>query len=138
MLEEYINVLRKKNKIIMIALIAVSVLFVGMAIFAFSEFEISNETETKYDIEFEAETGDGDNGNINQVNDMSQNKEVGLLIICFCIVLCVLIICTTIGVIYGKSKNEDQKNRYKNAFYQEEEHIKKEEVSNGTSDENRT
>ena len=48
MLEEYINVLRKKNKIIMIALIAVSVLFVGMAIFAFSEFEISNETETKY------------------------------------------------------------------------------------------
>lgn len=115
MLKDYIKVLEIKYKIFLILFIIVSILFVGMTVFAFSEFEASKEVE--YDIEYEAETGDGDNGVITQINDMTSSKDSNVLFICIAVVLCVFIVSAVVGVIlYGKSKNESKKkneNNYK-------------------------
>ena len=118
MLKDYIKVIEKKYKIVLVLLIIVSILLVGMTIFAFSEFEITKETE--YEIAFEAETGDGDNGTITQNNDMSTNKDGKVLVICISVVICVLIICVLLGVVfYGKIKNENkEKNK---SYYKKEE-----------------
>lgn len=122
MLEDFIKVLKKRNLVLLIALIIVSCLLVGTVIFAFSEFETTTENTIEYDIEYNAENDLSDNSTISQVNDMSENKDSTVLIICISIVLCVLIICVLLGVIlYGKSKHENKKN------YEKESDDKKEE-----------
>lgn len=118
MLKDYIKVIEKKYKIVLVLLIIVSMLLVGMTIFAFCEFEVTKETE--YEIAFEAETGDGDNGTITQNNDMSTNKDGKVLIICISVVMCVLIICVLLGVVlYGKKQNEN-KEKNKRDYKKEE------------------
>lgn len=113
MLEDFIKVLKRKNTILLIALIIVSILLGGSIIFAFSEFEIFSETD--YDIEYSANVGDGDNTHIIQTNDMSQNKSSTVLVVCITIIVCVLIICILMGVIfYGKSKNANKKEKENN------------------------
>ena len=104
MLKDYIKVLKKKYKIVLIALIVVSLLFVGMTIFAFSEFEIETETETKYEFENEAKA-DGENAVITQNNTINEFHEFVVIAIIACSALVLMAIIITVGVvIYGKSK----------------------------------
>lgn len=106
MLFDLVKDLKRKNKILVCVLCLFVVLFIGMTIFAFSEFEITvdNETNYEYDIEQEANTN-GDNSSISQYNDLSTKEYDNVILICGTICFCIL--CVVSGVvIYGKCKNK--------------------------------
>lgn len=106
MYQDYIKALKKKYKIVLIALIVVSALLVGMTIFAFSEFEIETETETKYEFENDVEN-EGDYSTITQSNTINEHHQFVIIAIIACSALVLMALIITIGVvIYGKSKNE--------------------------------
>ena len=111
MLKDYIKALEKKYRIVLVALIVVSVLLAGMTIFAFSDFEIETESETKYEFENEAEN-EGDNATIMQTNTINEFHEFVIIAIIACVALVLLALIITIGVvIYGKSKIESHRHK---------------------------
>lgn len=124
MLEDLIVILRKRVRKLVVCVVVLSILLVGMTVFAFSEFEIGSKETTTYEVEYDSEVTDSDYNTITQVNDMSSNtnSSVNIIIICFAAIVCVFIITVgiTIGIIvYGKSKNEN-KSCKKEKFYDKE------------------
>lgn len=120
MFEDFIKVLKKRNTILLVLVIVLSVALVGMTVFAFSEFEIVVEEEETTDCNIE-QTVTADNGDciistqgdtIIKVGDGDNKKrEKKTLIICIIVLLCVLLVLA--GVKYGiskaKNKNYNQK-----------------------------
>lgn len=106
MLEDFINSLKRKNKILTICLIIAVALFVGMTIFAFSSFEITYEEKTDYDYSIEqGGNTQGDNSSIDQNIDLSETHDRNdtVYVVCATIILCVLLITTGV-IVYVKSK----------------------------------
>lgn len=125
MFEDFIKVLKKRNTILLVLVIILSVALVGMTVFAFSEFEIVVEEEETTDCNIE-QTVTADNGDciistqgdtIIKVGDGdNKNSEKKTLIICIIVLLCVLLVFA--GVKYGiskaKNKNYNQKEKTNN------------------------
>jgi len=125
MFEDFVQVLKKRNTILLVLVIVLSVALAGMTIFAFSEFEIVVEEEETTDCNIE-QTVTADNGDciittqgdtVIKVEDKDGKKsEKKTLIICATVLLCVLLILA--GVKYGiskaKNKNYNQKTKTNN------------------------
>ena len=109
MYEELARDLKRKNKWLLAIVIVLTVLFIGMSVFAFSEFSIVIENKTEYVAEQNAET-QGDNSQIKQNIDLSKENNP-IYFICGCVILGVLIITVGVVLIYGKitSKNHNKK-----------------------------
>ena len=120
MLEDFVKVLKKRNTILLVLVIILSVALVGMTAFAFSEFEIVVEEEetTNCNIEQSATADNGDciistqGDTVIKVEDKDEKKT---LIVCVTVILSVLLILA--GVTYGisktKNKNYNQKTKTK-------------------------
>ena len=110
MYEDFIKVLKKRNKILIIALCVVVALLIGMSIFAFSEFEIVYETETveEYEITQEVDNGEGGSNVTNQSMSFDEEND-NTKMICGAVIVCTLIIVGGItlgGTIKAKSKSK--------------------------------
>lgn len=104
MLLDLVKQLKKRNKVLIIAVAVLVALFVGMTIFAFSEFDISVETKTEYDIKQDAEL-DGENSIISQENEIERTIESDkTAVICGTVIVCIGILTAGV-VIYGKRKS---------------------------------
>lgn len=112
MYEDFIKILKKRNKNLIIALCVAIALFIGMSIFAFSEFEIIYETETceTYDISQEVDNGEG-GSNITSQNMSFDEEKDNTKTICITTIICSLIVVG--GLIVGgtiKAKNKSKEN----------------------------
>lgn len=125
MFEDFVQVLKKRNTILLVLVIVLSVALAGMTIFAFSEFEIVVEEEETTDCNIE-QTVTADNGDciittqgdtVIKVEDKDGKKsEKKTLIICATVLLCVLLILAgvTYGISKAKNKNYNQKTKTNN------------------------
>lgn len=109
MLEEFIKELKRKNRILLIVIAIMGVLLVCMTAFAFSTFEINYSTSNDYIVDENADI-DGDNASVDQNVDFSSENNP-IYIICGTVILCMVVFCVGVGLIYhGKSTRENKNN----------------------------
>ena len=108
MLEELVNELKRKNKILLVCLILSIIFLVAMTVFAFSEFQITYENSTTYTTKQNADT-QGENSQIQHTIDTKSDDNGMAYIIAGSVIVCLLILTVGGVLIYGKSasKNHD-------------------------------
>lgn len=108
MFNDLIKVLKRKNTVLLVLVIVLAVAFVGMTIFAFSEFDVvvEEDNSTIYNIEQNAETN-GDNSAISQddadIDITEESNNSGLIIV----VVIGVVVLAVIGVKYGESNKKN-------------------------------
>lgn len=108
MSKDLINTMRKKIKWLTAAVIVLTMLFVAMTAFAFSEFDLYIEYDDSQHIE-QITDGQSD-GAVNQNSEMYGKSDLSL--ICGTIIACVVVI--TIGAVvgYAVTRKSKQVNEY--------------------------
>lgn len=118
MLNDMVEILKRKIKILYIVIAILGAVIIGLSIFAFSEFEIVVEETTTYETQNDIDQNASiiESGNIEQdAGDyiIAEESDNTVFIICGTVIVCLFLIIGGV-LIYGKSKSTYNKTHQDN------------------------